>query len=183
MKALYANKHNISNAVLFQFCWFTAILGEWYLALIPLVVMFVHLVFIKATGLFILIVLSLIGMTFDSIYHYLGVYQFAPDTVFIPLLNIPLWLSMLWLAFCMTLPVSLAWMLRKPYLFVLGCSLLGPVSYMAGRRFGVLEFSDSNAWFLILEWSVFSLIALIFLFSKLTVSKASLTFFKKESIC
>jgi hypothetical protein len=183
MKALYANKHNILNAVLFQFCWFTAIFSEWYLALIPLTLMLVHLVFIKMSWLFILLILSLIGMTFDSIYHYLGVYQFAPDTLVLPLLNIPLWLSILWLAFCLTLPISLAWMLRKPYLFVLGCSVLGPVSYIAGRRFGVLDFSDSNAWFLILEWSVFSLIALIFLLPKLGLFKAFPNFFKKESTC
>ena len=41
MKAIYANKHNILNAVLFQLCWFAAILGEWYLALFPLALMFV----------------------------------------------------------------------------------------------------------------------------------------------
>lgn len=183
MNTLFENKHNVLNAILFQLCWFSAILGEWYLALIPLLVMFVHIVILKTPGLFLLLALSLIGMCFDSIYHFLGVYQFESNTAVIPFLNLPLWLAVLWLAFCMTLPISLVWMLRKPYLFVIGCSILGPLSYLAGRRLGVLEFSDSNLWFLILEWCVFSIIALLFLFPKLVVSKAPPIFFKKESTC
>ena len=183
MKALSENKHNILNAILFQLCWFTAILGEWYWALIPLIAMLVHLLVTKTHGLLLLLALSLMGMCFDSIYLFLGVFRFEDNTAVLPYLDLPLWLAVLWLAFCLTLPISLVWILRKPYLFVLVCSILGPVSYLAGRHMGVLEFSDANLWFLILEWCVFSIIALIFLLPKLELSKASPTFFKKESTC
>lgn len=186
MNALNENKHVLINAVLFQVLWFIAILGDEVWVLFPLTFMLAHLFVIRKTlaiGIFPLLILTVIGISFDSILNFIGVYQFSADSLLLPYLDLPLWLASLWLGFCLTLPVSLAWLIKKPYLFVVGCTLLGPLSYLAGRRLEALNFSDANIWFLVVEWCVFSLIALVFLFPKLGVSKAPPIFFKKESAC
>ena len=186
MNALIESKHVLTNALLFQILWFSAILGQGYWSLIPLSFMFVHLFSMGkylTISLIPLVVLAVIGVVFDSIFNYAGVYQFSSESLSLPFLGIPVWLATLWLGFCLTLPVSLAWLIKKPYLFVIGCALLGPMSYLAGRRLEALNFADANIWLLAIEWCVFSIIALIILFPKLGVSKTPLIFLKKESAC
>lgn len=186
MNSLKANKHIFLNAGLFQVCWFSAVLGYWYVSLGFLMVMALHLFISRKETVFgfvCLSVLGIIGMSLDSLYRYLGVYHFSNDVFTIPYLNLPVWLACLWLAFCFTLTLSLSWLLQKPILFILLCTIMGPLSYIAGRRFEVLDFADSNIWMLALEWSVFSVIALLILFPKLGVSRAPSLFLKKRSTC
>jgi len=186
MNSVIDKKDILINVVLFQVLWFVAILGQGLWALIPLAFMFIHLVLMRnkqTQCVLVLLVLASIGIVFDSIYHYMGLYQFSSESLTLAYLNLPIWLACLWIGFCLTLPVSLAWLVKKPYLFILACSLLGPISYLAGRRLGGLEFSNSNLWLLALEWCVFSIIALIFLFPKLAVLDSSPVFLKKESSC
>jgi hypothetical protein len=93
--------------------------------------MLAHLFVIRKTlaiGIFPLLILTVIGISFDSILNFIGVYQFSADSLLLPYLDLPLWLASLWLGFCLTLPVSLAWLIKKPYLFVVGCTLLGPLA-------------------------------------------------------
>lgn len=183
---LLGKKHVIVNAVLFQLCWFSAILIEWYIALIPLVIMIVHAISLNdktRLSIGLLILLSVIGILMDSILNYLGIYDFSGTTAVLPYLNIPLWLAVLWLNFCFTLSISLEWLLRKPVIFTLACMVMGPVSYLAGRRFEVLSFSDSNLWILSLEWLLFALIALFILLPKLGVPNVPPFFLKKGSTC
>ena len=181
MNSIIDKKDILINAVLFQILWFVAILGQGIWAFIPLAFMCIHLLSMRkkqAQYVLVLLVLASIGVVFDSIYHYIGVYQFASDSLMLAYLNLPIWLG-----FCLTLPVSLSWLVKKPYLFIFACSLLGPMSYLAGRRLGGLEFSDANLWLLALEWWVFSIIALTLLFPKLGVLNSSPVFLEEESSC
>lgn len=186
MSELLDKKHVIMNAILFQLCWFSAILIEWYIALIPLIVMIVHIISLRHnTRLSIkpLILLSMMGIVMDSILKYVGVYDFSDTTALLPFLDLPLWLAVLWFNFCFTLSISLEWLLRKPLVFTLACMLMGPVSYLAGRRFEVVAFSDSNLWILSLEWLIFALISLFVLLPKLGVANVPPFFLKKGSAC
>ena len=186
MNTLLENKHILTNALLFQALWFVAILGEWYWAFIPLALMLAHLLSIRKqlpVSIFPLLLLGCFGMIIDSVLKYIGVYQFSVVSPAIPYLDLPIWLATLWLGFCFTLPLSLAWLVKKTYLFVFACSLMGPISYLAGRRLEALNFSDDNIWFLVLEWCVFSIVALVFLLPRLRMSIASSISFKKESAC
>ena len=130
-----------------------------------------------------LLLLAFIGVSLDSIFNFIGIYQFSVSTMVLPVFGLPVWLVCLWVGFCFTLPLSLAWLIRKPYFFVLACTLLGPMSYLAGRRLEALSFRDGNIWLLALEWCVFSIIILVVLFPKLGVSKADPIFLKNETPC
>ena len=151
------------NAVLFQICWFTAVLAGGFWAILPVSLMLAqHLMAMRPASLLILCLLAGFGIFIDSIYLSLHVYDFAESPV-IPLLNLPVWLACLWLAFCLSLPVSLAWLVRKPYFFVLACAVFGPLSYLAGRHWQVVNFADHEVVLLALEWSVFSIVAIVLL--------------------
>ena len=186
MNTLLENKHVLTTALLFQVLWFVAILGEWYWAFIALAFMLAHLLSIRKqlpVNISFLLLLGFFGMIFDSTLKYIGVYQFSVVSPAIPYLDLPIWLACLWLGFCFTFPLSLAWLVKKTYLFVLACSLMGPLSFLAGRRLEVLSFSDNHIWFLVLEWCVFSIVALVFLLPRLKVSFTPSISFKSESTC
>lgn len=186
LNVILENKHILINALLFQILWFVAILGQWYWALIPLALMLTHLFFIRndlPVNILPLLLLGVIGMTFDRTFNYVGIYQFSEPSPSLPYLNLPIWLATLWLGFCFTLALSLAWLVKKAYVFVLACSLMGPLSYLAGRRLEALSFSDANIWILALEWCVFSVVALIVLLPRLGISLKSAISFKKHALC
>lgn len=161
------------NAVLFQACWFTAVIAGGYWALLPVSMMLIHYwLTIKPSSLMMLCWLAFFGILLDSLYLALNVYQFAESPA-LPLLNLPVWLACLWLGFCLSLPVSLAWLVRKPYFFVLACAVFGPLSYLAGRHWQVVNFQNHEIMLLALEWCVFSIVAGVALQEKLGMSSES----------
>jgi len=162
-------QHILINAFLFQLCWFSAVLMGSYWALLPLGLMFLHYLQVRGTtGLLVVLLLGVLGIMFDSLYLYLGIYHLDVQTAALPLLNLPVWLVCLWLGFCLSLPLSLAWLVKKPVYFIVGCMLLGPVSYLAGRRLQAIDFADINIGFLVLEWAVFAFLVCLVLWPKLT---------------
>ncbi len=183
MHTLIENKHVLINALLFQVLWFVAILAQDTWSLIPLVLMLAHFLLIANKHLLAVLSLAFLGILIDSAFNFAGIYHFSVVSHTLPYLNLPVWLASLWLGFCLSLPISLAWLLKKPHFLVVVCSLMGPVSYLAGRRLGALSFADANIWLLVLEWCIFSIIALIVLFPKLGVGTASPIFSKKKCLC
>lgn len=179
-----STQHMLINAVLFQLCWFSAVLMASYWALLPLGLMFLHYLQVRGTtGLLIVILLGVLGILFDSLYLYLGIYHLDAQTAVLPLLNLPVWLACLWLGFCLSLPLSLAWLVKKPAYFIVGCMILGPVSYMAGRRLQAIDFSDINIGFLVLEWAVFAFLICLALGPKLTAAAELSIVSRKPSSC
>lgn len=150
------------NAVLFQALWFSAILTGWLLALGPLILLLLHFAWAETRRSIWVACLGLagIGMLADSALLHLGVYSFPEETLYIPGL-LPLWLSYMWLGFSACLPISLSWLFRSPWLLTSFFTAGGPLSYLAGRELGALEFSDSALWVLAGLWFGLSLLVLV----------------------
>ncbi|KZY27863.1 DUF2878 domain-containing protein [Oleiphilus sp. HI0086] len=148
--------NRLLNAVLFQSCWFLAILSDWYLALCAFALLLVHFVRTNASthNSLKLLYIACIGILIDSLLMHLGVYQFPNPELRTNDFIIPLWLIIMWCAFTLTLLSSLQWFLAKPYFFICLCCISGPASYLAGRHFGALHFADASLIFIILEWFV-----------------------------
>lgn len=179
-----SKKHMLINVVLFQLCWFSAVLYGSYWGLLPLGLMFLHYLKVRGTaGLLTVLLLGVLGIMFDSLYLYLGIYHLNAQTADLPLLNLPVWLACLWLGFCLSLPLSLAWLIKKPVYFVVGCMILGPVSYLAGRRLQAIDFADMNIGFLVLEWAVFAFLVCLVLVPKLTAAAELSIESRKPSSC
>jgi Protein of unknown function (DUF2878) len=152
---LISRKNVLLNAVLFQALWFDLLMFHSGLALFFVAglvwqVRFLyqgqsqHLLF-SLGGVF------LLGITIDSLFSYLGLFGFPRSTQVLAL--IPFWLGTLWLGFVLTIPVSLAWLLSRRYLAVVIFSLSAPLSYLAGRHLGMLDFSNTVLPLMSLAWA------------------------------
>lgn len=149
------------NAVLFQALWFAAVLSGWLLALVPLLVLLLHLVSVQPDKRELLpwLFLACLGMTGDSILSVSGVYSFPNETSQVAGL-LPFWLSFMWLGFAATLPLSLSWIFKSPWLLLVIFTLGGPLSYSAGRALGALSFANQDAIYVVGLWFLIGLCAL-----------------------
>lgn len=161
MKASF-NYHIVLNALLFQCCWFLAIFSQWYWALVLLLVMVGHTYQTsghKWKDLKLCAVVSFSGITIDTLFKVSSIYTFGDELLLTPR-SIPLWLCILWVAFSLTLNHSLKWLVSRAAWFVLGCAVAGPLSYIAGRSNGVINFSNASLVFISIEWIVIALLTL-----------------------
>lgn len=102
----------------------------------------------------ILIVVPGLGITIDTMYGINGVYNF-PNAGMQPVSSgAPLWLWANWIAFSLTLTRSLSWLSKRRHLFVLLCSIVGPISYFSGKSLGVIDFRNELIMLVVLEWFV-----------------------------
>lgn len=83
---------------------------------------------------------ALIGLIGDGASLYMGLYIPAEPPL-IP--YVPLWLITLWIAFAMFAPLSLNWALRRPLIAVAFGAIGGPLSYLAGVKWGAMAFGSS----------------------------------------
>jgi len=146
-------RHVLINAALFQALWFACIMQGWAWGVVPFVAMAVHF-WLKVSDLKVKLAcfaLALSGIVVDALLGVAGVFQFQPSDVFVAG-AIPLWLCFLWVGFCMTLPLSLSWMLSRPILLIALFAVAGPLSYAGGRALGALDFSSVHSWVLALVW-------------------------------
>ncbi|MDX1451353.1 MAG: DUF2878 domain-containing protein [Oleiphilaceae bacterium] len=130
------------NALVFQGLWFAAIFDFIWVAGLCVAVLLVQGVMASwSSSLWRrLAAVAILGMSADATFTYLGWYQFPDDA---PLSTpIPLWLSLLWLGFVCTLPLSLRWILNRPAVSTLVFAVAGCFSYAAGRALGALTFED-----------------------------------------
>lgn len=154
---------NLSNALLFQCCWFSAVMLEIQCALIfiviTLVIYFYSLKIINKKIIFfsiVLIVFSITGYIGDSIVAWqVGlVYSGSSE------LLAPTWLFILWLAFLTTLLFSMKWIFINFWItFLIGMCIV-PFSYFAGihlsnsylseERFITYFFIEGTWWSIIL---------------------------------
>jgi hypothetical protein len=132
--------HNLANALLFQLCWFAAILLDWYWAL-PAFMLLVLQVWAgaKVRVLWPLLGIALAGIVADTIFVQFGVYSFPQERLTLPG-GEPVWMALLWVAFVLTLPYSLNWLVQKRLAFIITCAVAGPLSYSAGVRLDVMAF-------------------------------------------
>jgi hypothetical protein len=123
---------NLTNAALFQFGWFTCVLGGnsgWLL--ITFIILVVHLFLIgswRSEGKLLMTVFAL-GCVLDSALIKLGVFDFGEAGRVIPL-----WLALLWPLLATTLGHCLAWSARPWWLASALGAVGGPASYIAGSH-------------------------------------------------
>lgn len=140
----------ILNFVLFQLAWFACVLGganglPWIGPAVVALVAAFHLVRVsdaRAEG-GLLLVAALIGAVFDSLLVSSGWLsypsgQFSPGTA-------PYWIVAMWVAFSMTLNVSLHWLKRSMLLAVVFGAIGGPLAFVAGQKLGGVTFNDPVA--------------------------------------
>jgi len=154
-------QHMLINAVLFQCCWFLAIFSDWYWAVMPLLLMVIHIYRISACKLYELklaVVIAFTGITIDTLFKVNGIYSFGNELLLTER-SVPIWLAILWVGFALTINHSLNWLVKKAPLFIVGCAIAGPISYSAGRANGVIDFSNQSLVIISIEWVVIALTA------------------------
>ncbi|NQV50794.1 MAG: DUF2878 domain-containing protein [Candidatus Marinimicrobia bacterium] len=93
----------------------------------------------KAEMLLILTAMIL-GTVADSIFASTSFLSYAGGYTLAPFLA-PLWITAMWGGFAATLNHSLGWIKTRPVLgFLLG-GVFGPLSYIAGSKFGAIQFN------------------------------------------
>ena len=145
--------HKVINALLFQACWFSAILLGWPYAVLPLVLLIAHgLRFEPGQHAYVPLSLLVVGgLILDSLLIFSG--HFVVPQPHPPSLGLtPLWLVCMWCAFALTLNSSLSWWQQFPKTFAMVCAVAGPMSYFAGTRFGVLEITATGFGFHAIAW-------------------------------
>lgn len=149
------NPHVVINGLIFQACWFLALLVSWQAGLIALAILLVHGLQYepKARSYLGLAGIVGVGVLFDFSWVQLSWITFVDENR-LNLLGFPVWLMVSWLAFCLTLDSSLSWLTKKRALFPWLCMVLGPVSYSAGERLGVIEIHGLGLFALAFEWLV-----------------------------
>lgn len=143
------------NALLFQLIWFIAIFAQWYWLIVPFLFLLCHYVSTsqhKLADSFICFVVSLYGISVDSLMSWGGLLQYPNHPPLVLDNGIPLFLAILWVAFTMTVNRSLMWLVDKGMMFIPLCALVGTLSYLAARSALAVEFSNQTVTLIALEW-------------------------------
>lgn len=123
-------KKILLNMMVFQVGWFVCILGgnEWAF-LYTVIAISIHLYFFSRafSEVWVIIAVTVLGCSWDSMLLYFGVFSFDADGYFIPV-----WLGCLWLLFSCTLNHSLAWLKGKYIVAAIFGAVFAPASYFAG---------------------------------------------------
>jgi hypothetical protein len=155
-------KSKLINFLLFQFGWFTAILGAAYgrtseAIIVSVVIILIHLKVIQnyMQDIKLFIYAAIIGFLFDGLIQYNSLILYNNPGWPYPLT--PLWIIILWIMFAMTLNHSLSWLKGRMALAALFGSIGGPLAYIAGEKLGAITITETQALFVLsLGWAVFT---------------------------
>jgi len=149
------------NFAAFQVGWFACVLGAangqpWVGLPVVGLAIALHLLLAKRPGqeARLIGVAILTGLVADSLLASSGWLRYASPAPAEGLA--PYWILAMWALFATTLNVSMGWLKGRTGLAVLLGAVFGPLSYMAGRRLGALEFIDFQAGTLALAlaWAI-----------------------------
>jgi len=126
----------------------------------------------KAISVSLPVKLFVFGVLMDFSFISLGFFSFPanevnPGITDVRLFDMPVWLVVLWLGFVLTLQHSLQWIRAKKYVCMMAFSLFGTMSYVAGRRFDVIQFSNEMILCLLLGWLAVGYISSINMLDKI----------------
>jgi hypothetical protein len=79
------------------------------------------------------------GVVCDTVLTNMGVFLFEERHLFIPL-----WLAFIWASFAVTINHSLSFLKNRPLIQALFAGVGAPMSYIAGQKFGVVDFGYSH---------------------------------------
>ena len=139
----------LSNFLAFQAGWFSCVLGAANgMPLLALVVLPIVLWNIQksrsASAEMLLVVLAVIlGALLDSVLVKSGWLRY-PSGMFMEGVA-PYWILAMWALFATTLNASMSWLKKNLVVAAIMGAVFGPLSYIAGERFGAIEFMNFNA--------------------------------------
>ena len=128
----------MKNIIGFNISWFGLVyMGNGFIPFALLFLCFHLMLEVKNTReiLYILIICA-IGILIDSVLQFLGIFSFQELT------HLPFWLIVLWGCFATTLCHSLKFIGLSPW-FQIAAGFIAPLSYLAGYKFSVVQFSHS----------------------------------------
>jgi Protein of unknown function (DUF2878) len=131
--------HVLTNAVLFQLTWFSAVLGGSLFASAACVLLAGHLVFrdsLKADCT-IGAITAAVGFGLDTLWIHLDVLDFNGAAV------APLWIVVLWAALGMSMNHSLSWFMSRPLAGSFLAGACAPLSYLSGEALGGVIVPDN----------------------------------------
>lgn len=136
-----------ANFLLFQFAWFTSVLGAANgmpavgPAAVALVVA-VHLWLAErpSSELALIGACGVIGALFDSLLVTSGWVAYASGMFAAGIA--PFWIITMWASFATTLNVSLTWLHGRPLLAAVTGLVAGPLTYLAGAKLGGIQLPD-----------------------------------------
>ena len=135
----------VANFVWFQTIWWLVILfqNQAVLAVVGLLVLWLWFSRERQNDLKLMASMFIIGTLIDTALTVSGVFIFTEAQANIPLLPIPIWLSLLWAGFAGTVYHSLTVFEGRPFLAALGGAIFAPLSYIAGANFDAVELGFS----------------------------------------
>ncbi|WP_024931241.1 DUF2878 domain-containing protein [Methylophilus sp. OH31] len=155
-----SNKWVVFNFVSFQLWWWACILSAkpglgWAVLLLVIAACCVHLQWIESWRHALpLLITTLLGCILDQIAYTLGWLSFKHHHTWPAF--IPLWMIALWLAFSMTLNVSMRWLQGRIILAAILGGMFGPLAYLGAQQLKVIDL-PSSSWSLLwvtVEWAV-----------------------------
>jgi hypothetical protein len=106
-------------------------------------------------------ILSALGLGFDSVASNAGWVQFFPTTTYF---MIPVWLVSFWLLFSVVLPPLSLYFKRRIGLASILALLLGPLNYKAGEQWNLVEFQNQTGFFIYAAfWAIYFPLSVILL--------------------
>lgn len=157
---MYSKKLIIFNFIGFQLLWWASVLSakpqlSWAVLALVVVLACVHLHWIEGWKQTLpLLMTTLIGCILDQFGYYMGWVNFEFHSVFTA--YIPLWMIALWLAFSMTVNVSMRWLQGKNALAVFLGAVFGPLAYVGAQQLQVvtLPFGALSLIWVAVEWAL-----------------------------
>lgn len=146
-----AKHFTVFNLVVFQATWWGIVLSSsagmaWVTPALALTALTAHFGILSRTGETslrseILFVLSCawVGYSADSLVSFFGLIQYEGNTLFG---LAPLWIASLWLVFPITLRHSLKWLFRSQKIMIPVAFLSGPLTYLVGEKFDLLQYPE-----------------------------------------
>lgn len=139
-----------ANFLLFQFAWFSSVLGaaNGIPAAGPAAVALVVAVHLRmserpASEFLLVCACGVIGTVFDSLLVVTGWVAYASGTFAAGVA--PYWIIAMWMSFATTLNVSLGWLQDRPLLAAAAGLVAGPLTYLGGARLGGIQLQEPIA--------------------------------------
>ena len=155
-----SNYKKLFNIIGFQSSWWACVLGvqNGYIYLGPSMMIFFLITHLMLNGnnrseIIFIIIVGLLGSFVDTIFlqSSLIIYEGLTLSFFAPL-----WIISMWLGFAATINHSLGWLDGKWFFAFLLGAIFGPLSYLAGLKFGAINFQMSVFTIVILSlvWGI-----------------------------
>ena len=153
----------ILNFILFQITWFACVLGSakgypWLGVLLLACSLLWHFseANYKLQEAKWCVIAGLIGATFDQILLSFNIIQYH-NNGWSPLI-VPVWIIALWIAFAITLNVSLRWLRGRYIIALLFGAIGGPLAYLGAEKIGAVTLTSHSLLILGIGWALVTLV-------------------------